>query len=842
MSAGQGKGDRSGWLAGRPIRTKLALLLVPPVVAVVVSSMLFGYGSWSAAAAAERARRVVVLGAVGADLAAQIQQERAAAGLVFARRSRADVLDAFRRQSARTEAVLEQFTAARAEVAVPAGLVAPLVRLDAQLADLPLLREQVRDGRDATATTAAFRYRAIVADIVVFRAGMAQLDVEADTATGLRASASLSQAIEGLGLLQMAVLPWIGADLLPPAAQQQVVSSAAAHTEGLETFRLLAPQWQTALTAGTASREVVAEERLTALAVSAAPNTRLALGTDASGWIAALNARIAQLHAVEARVDSELLAAVTRQRDGQYREIGLLGATVAVILLVLAASGWWVTRSMTRPLRTLADGATEMAVTTLPAMVDRLASEVTDPRAMEEVLQQAERPLPGTGHDEISLLSTAFRAVTRQAIRLAGVQAQSRAATALVAQTLGRQLQRRVDRLTKRLDDLISAEEDPTQLQLLYNLDEAVQPLRLLINNLRVLAGGRAGLPAKAAMALPDVVIAAAGQVDGGYRRLSSQVATDVLIEADTAEEVVHLLTVLIDNALRASAAPQPVQVFGQRINDRVVLQVSDTGVGIPGAQLAELQHRLTDVTAGLDADTARHMGLAVVGRISRRLGITVALRSQPGAGTRVDIELPGSLVQIDPHGGRPDPATVAPRHDGNRRVPGVHQPQPVSTVARPVAASEPDRADRKAPSPPVPAETDPAATRELPMVGSGHPSPNSRPVPELPLQIFDEVSGQCPWFTPAGTPDRVAPSMPDGWQQASALAERYGDELTDHATTANGLPKRRPGRFVIPTLPSPSRPMAPRQRNDPSAAARGLSSLSDAVRAGRPAPSRTHS
>jgi signal transduction histidine kinase len=820
---------RGTWLASRPIRTKLELLLAPPVAALLVLASLLGYTSWTSATSAEQARGVVAVGSAGAELAAHLQLERAAAGVVFARRSRTTTLDAFRQQNASTDLVLERFTAARSRVTVPASLAAPLERLDDQLRELPLLREQVRAGQDVTATTVAFRYRSIIADLIVFRAGLAQLDVDAETATGLRATASLSEAIEGLGLLQTAVLPWLGTEALPPAAQQQIVGAQAAHIEAAETFRLLAPQWS--LTAGPASADAAADERLMALAVSATANTRLDLGTDAAGWVAALNARMAQLHAVEAALDNSLLAAVTRQRDAQRRDITLLVSVVFLILLVLAAVGWRVTRSMTRSLRVLADGAMEMALDTLPALVNRMVAQAADSDAIEQAVQRAKRPLPTVGDDEISAVSRAFNSIASQTILLAGDQAQARAAIAQLADTLGYSLQRVLDRVTAKLDELIAAtDDDAERMDMLYSIDQRVQPGRVLINNLRVLAGGRAGRPTESDMALGHVVTAAAGQVHGAYNRVVSNVSPDVLIASATVEELVHLLAVLIDNALRASQAPAPVTVVGQRINDRVVLQVFDTGVGIPAVQLAELQHRLTDDASRLDISAVKHMGLPVAGRIARRLGITLTLRSEVAKGTNIDIELPAAMFHIDPHGGRPDPTrpaiTRAPRTTSPAAPARRGLTSPADTAVLPAASH-----------PPAPPAVDPP-TALLPVVAANQPPPWP-PIPaEPPLQIFDQLSTQHPWFTAASTQGRVTPTVPEAWQQAATAAARAGDRRVVHTTTASGLPRRQPGEFTVRTPQMQQKVPRPR---DHAAAARGLSSLSASVRSGRPATSPSH-
>jgi hypothetical protein len=163
------------------------------VTAILCLSGLIAYGALSAAAGAEQARQLVALSQVVGQFAGQLQQERASAALVLTRSAGDGAVDGFQQQTQRTDTTVTEFSAALSGVRVPPGLRPVIGRVQEQVAGLPLLREQVRSGQDATASVIVFRYRALIADLLSYRAAMSQLGVDADTADGLRASATLSQ-------------------------------------------------------------------------------------------------------------------------------------------------------------------------------------------------------------------------------------------------------------------------------------------------------------------------------------------------------------------------------------------------------------------------------------------------------------------------------------------------------------------------------------------------------------------------------------------------------------------------------------------------------------------------
>lgn len=804
-------------LADRPIRTKLTLLLVPPVVMILGVSGLFAYSAQAAASRAEQARQLVTAGAIAGQLTAALQHERAAADLVFARGSAAAAVTQYQQQAHTTDAVRFQLSSLLDRAAVPAGWQQLIERIGVQLADLPLLREQVRNGRDAAVSVVTFRYRALIADLGSYRSGLSQLSVDADTATGLRATATLSDGIEALGLLQVNVLPVLGAGKLSAASQQQIVAANAGFGEALEEFRQLAPPgWQTRLAAQASDPVVANGERLQAIAASSLPGTRPAVTVNARSWVTAINARMDQLHALEATLDTELVTAVTKQRDDQRRELLLLTTLVVLCLLVLVAVGWWITRSMTRSLRTLTDGATAMAATTLPDMVDQLVTGRLEPAAAASMIDRAGALINVGGADEIGAVARAFNQVAGTAADLAATQAQAQAVTTSVAEAIARNMQHVSHQVTTAIDVLEREEQDPARLQQLYDLDQKATGLHRLISNLFVFTGQPAGEPTKAPVPLLDVVRGAVSRVNGAYDRVDyQQVDRITLIDSWYAEEIVHVLTELLDNAVQFSPPDVQVQILAQHVGDQLHMQIIDFGPGIPDAQLPELRARLD--TFHLTPVTARHKGLPVVGRIAKRLGVQVTLRSESfGSGTRVDVVLPAKLFTIDADQDRPAFAVTA--------VPVTVPPVTAPIVAAPML-------------PTGPAAIDPPTQQLRQLGGDGPPQwplLPAAPAGEPPrLQVYEEVAG---WFAPSPVTGPAAPSpgVPPEWTAAASIAAASAGTDSEPGSgerTAHGLPVRRPGQYVIPQLANPFQ--IPAQR-DPHRVTRNIASLAASVRASR--------
>ncbi len=108
-------------------------------------------------------------------------------------------------------------------------------------------------------------------------------------------------------------------------------------------------------------------------------------------------------------------------------------------------------------------------------------------------------------------------------------------------------------------------------------------------------------------------------------------------------------LDALIENAIEATDPSDRISVVALASDDRLVLEVADTGVGIPREQLQRVFERF----ARADADRGRGsggtgLGLAIVRAIAHAHGGTVSIDSREGAGTAVRITLPGFVSAGD--------------------------------------------------------------------------------------------------------------------------------------------------------------------------------------------------
>ncbi|MFC0532075.1 sensor histidine kinase [Phytohabitans kaempferiae] len=746
-------------------------------------------GAAGRSADADRSHALVGLGGSAARLAGVLQRERVSAALVFAEPGQSSTA-AYTRDAAATDAAVAQFRTERGQTDVPAGLAPLMTRLDGELAGLDALRQQVTTAPDAVLSVVAFSYRAVIADLVAYRQGLGQVGVSAATANGLRAAAALSQAIESLGQVQVAAVRAVDAGRLTPAGQQEIVAANTGLTEALQTFGGLGePRWQGLVNGRlSAGAEVLRSERLLGVVTRAQPGQRLTLGTSARGFAAAMQVRADALHAAEGEIDRELLAAVAAERDAQRRAAVTTLTVVAGLLLVVVAAGWWVTRSLSGSLRRLQVGARLVAEQRLPQMVDRVSVESIDEAAVAKLVTEAAAPIPVDGTDEIGQVAAAFNQVGASAVRLAAEQARLRAVIGAMFLSLSRRLQKRSDRMMASLDGLERGEEDPEQLQKLFELDHTATLLRRLIANLQVLAGGQAGRPREALVALPTVLQAAGQGIDAYTQVHQIGVDDSVHIRGHVVEDLAHLLTELLDNAAQAAPPDRQVLVEARRVGDLLHIQVQDEGAGMTPETLAAVRERLAQPRL-LDLQATQKMGLPVVGTIAQRLGIQVEVRSALREGTRVDLTVPAELFEHRPP------------------MPEITAPPPPRAV--PAAVGQPSTRPAALPAAPLP---------DGPRAGPADGTPT------VPPWIFLQMSGSfatdptASWFETTGAGDR--PPAGGGELVGAGVTQSAWDAPTRAVApvqrTASGLPVRRPGAMAYAPLPQPAAGGAVPARRDP--------------------------
>lgn len=785
-----------GWrLRDRRIRTKLAVIIAVPILAVLV---LTGLRVTSAAARAERADRahdLVVLGAMVAEITAELQHERVSAALVCIIGS-SPILDSYRAQTHRTDEVISRYQRQRARSRPAANFDAMLRRIDSELSDLVVLRQQVQVAPDAVTTTMVFRYRAVIADLITFRNALCQTTgVVTRTTSNLRADATLSQAIESLGLMQAAVTRVLAAGGLNPAGQQEIVSADARYVEAVQSFREQAPLgWRAQLNA-TVTGPVVAEaERLHGVVARAQPGGPPAIGTDLRGWVAIFGTRMDLLHQVEARLDLRVALDVAAQRDAARRDMATVSGSVGLGLLLMLAICWWVTRSLVHSLTMLRVGAYAVATVRLPRMVERLDGTHTPPEVIEDLVNQAVEPLRIAGRDEVGQVAAAFATVSGNAVRIAAEQAALRSDVRAIYMVLARRLQRRVDTVMARLDQVQAGETDSARLKRIFDLDHAATLLRRMIADLQVLAGGRAGRARPQAVALPDLLRAAQGEIEQYLRVEFRAVDQDVMIDGEVAEELSHLLAGLLDNSVRFSPDPVPVLVEARKVGDVLYVHIQDHGVGMTEDQLLAARSRLANPDS-LDRQVTERMGLAVVSAIAHRLGVHIEVRSDPGCGTRVTLTVPPAVI-------RPSVPVSVPVPGGRAAVPGGRAVVPGGRAPAVARAQVPGSGNGRGYGPVGP-------------VGPVGHGPAVAPVPrrpQVPARIYQEL--EHTWFSRPvpGAPPPVAGCRA---QEAARAAAVVFDLPVPTKQNTAGLPVRTPmARLVPPVAGGPGQPAAAIRRD----------------------------
>ena len=147
----------------------------------------------------------------------------------------------------------------------------------------------------------------------------------------------------------------------------------------------------------------------------------------------------------------------------------------------------------------------------------------------------------------------------------------------------------------------------------------------------------------------PVDLVGLAKEVVGGYGelaeerriRLQAELQPQVSIRGDRAQ-LGLLLSNLLDNALRYTPAKGTVCVRLDATESRAVIQVSDTGQGIPAGELPRVFERFYRVDKARARRTGgTGLGLAIVRHVAEAHGGTVRVDSELGRGSTFTVTLP---------------------------------------------------------------------------------------------------------------------------------------------------------------------------------------------------------
>jgi two-component sensor histidine kinase len=297
-----------------------------------------------------------------------------------------------------------------------------------------------------------------------------------------------------------------------------------------------------------------------------------------------------------------------------------------------------------------------------------------------------------------------------------------------------------VDSLLAQLEEMESKEHDQERLAELYRLDHLATRLRRNAENLRVLVDRDAGEAASDASSLVDVVRAAMSSIDQ-YSRVTIGRVVSLGVVGFVAEDLSRLLAELFDNAANQSSPSSAVSVSAHLTEQgSVLLRIEDEGIGLPPERIAELNERLGEAP-DLDLDSARHMGLAVVGKLAARHGISVHLDRRVPAGTVATVLVPTGLVaELAGPAWSGAQTVVFPQANGTPDFDSV-------TVPPARASGRPSQPGKTSSGLPVRGGASPVATKT--------PSPRPRP-----------PSSEADGITPRGLPRRVSRSIRGSTEQ----------------------------------------------------------------------------
>ncbi|MCV7328982.1 HAMP domain-containing protein [Mycobacterium cookii] len=478
----------------------------------------------------------------------------------------------------------------------------------------------------------------------------------------IRAAAQgLSRAIGARGQMMMQqLLITRGADLPEPELRTSMITLAG--TEPSTLFGMAE-----VLGVGSPEAKTLQQQMVTRMSADSDPATKLVNNPILLKSVQTTDGIAAQL--IKDTTDLVTKSVENQahdRRNAAIRDIVLVLTAIAAALLIV----FLVSRSLIRPLRVLRDGALKVAH-------EDLEREITRVRAGDE---SPPDPLPVYTTEEVGQVAHAVDELHTQALLLAGDEARLRLLVNDMFETMSRRNRTLVDQQLSLIDRLERNEEDPERLDSLFRLDHLAARMRRNGANLLVLAGAQGSRgDQRSPVALSSVIHAATSEVED-YRRVETSMVPDCEIAGPVSGDIVHLLAELIDNALRYSPPASPVRVSaGFRNDGAVLLQIVDAGLGMTDGDRRIANMRLR-AGGEVTPESARHMGLFVVGRLADRHGIRVRLRGSSiddaRSGTTAEVYLPSTVLASA------DGVPVTPREMAPAVPAAVAPPDPPTAVA----------------------------------------------------------------------------------------------------------------------------------------------------------------
>ena len=445
---------------------------------------------------------------------------------------------------------------------------------------------------------------------------------------------------------------------------------------------------------------------------------------------------------------------------------GAAALLVAILVFIVALR---LSNRLIGRLARLREDTLDMADVRLPELVEQV-------RAGQAVDLDNDVYLLDHGNDEIGQVADAFNKAQQTAIAAAVDEAKTREGTKAVFLNIAHRSQVIVHRQLKVLDQAERKQEDPDQLDTLFQLDHLSTRARRNSENLIILGGGQPGRQWRNPVSLAEVARGASAETED-FARVKMAGLPAIAVNGPVVGDLVHLLAELVDNATSFSPPQARVEIRGNVVGRGVVIEVEDQGLGIDPEQADRLNAMLQDPPDfGIMAlSTEPRIGLFVVARLAARHGIAVTLRESAYGGTRAIV-----LVKSELLGAIAEPAEEPPAENAGAERQGRrsrHRTEPAMTPA-PAPVAVPDL-------PPLPEASTPMSMFQ----------PQQSVRTQQPVWPREDPTGTPP------PPSRAPQTPPRGSQQPRPPEARPGQPRGPEAPGRPPLPQRRKQQNLVPQL-----------------------------------------
>ena len=222
----------------------------------------------------------------------------------------------------------------------------------------------------------------------------------------------------------------------------------------------------------------------------------------------------------------------------------------------------------------------------------------------------------------------------------------------------------------------------------LMRLDHSTAQAGRVADSIAVLTGARSGRRWTRPIPMESILRGAMARI-GDYQRVRCHSASTLAVAGYAAEGVIHALAELLDNAAKFSPPTSEVHVYVEEVQAGAALIVEDGGLVMSEEALRRAREAVAN-GGDLANLSGTRLGLAVVGSLARKYGLSVSYRPSSRGGTAAVLLLPQRILKpAEPVA--PNAPQARPRREPARRRP-VPDPTPASSegTTPPESAAQP--------------------------------------------------------------------------------------------------------------------------------------------------------